>query len=341
MSRWVIRFFIFLLLLISGFVVFFVFIPRSYNIPELKERTGTQFWSLKTGSRIAYTLIKAKGERKPYPILFLQGGPGSPIYNENIKTLSALAEIGYDVYLYDQVGCGYSERLENIEEYTVYRHREDLEAIVETLGSGRVILIGQSWGALLAAEFIANNPSKVEKVIFTGPGYLLPVSDSVTHINAPDSLELRKPHFTNQLAQKKIYNIRARIVRWCANKFSFKLASDKEMDEFETVLDHEMGKSTLCDPGKLGAIENRSGFYSMTKTVQSFHSVIDVRPNLKNCTIPALIMRGQCDGMNWGYLTEYLTLFVNHKLIIVPGAGHSIAREQPEIYIANILGFLK
>jgi len=39
-------------------------------------------------------------------------------------------------------------------------------------------------------------------------------------------------------------------------------------------------------------------------------------------------------------VTEYLYLFTNHLLIIVPGAGHSIAREQPGLYIKNILEFL-
>jgi len=340
MRRKIFWFFIFFILLISGLVIFIIFIPKSYDVPELKERAGTQFWTLKTGSKIGYTLIPFKGVKKPYPVIFLQGGPGGPVYDGNIRVLSTLAEAGYDVYLYDQIGCGYSDRLKNIEEYTVDRHKADLEEIVKTIGSEKVILLGQSWGAMLAAEYIGDNPSKVEKVIFTGPGYLLPVNTSVAAINAPDSLDLTDPQFTNKQGREKIYNYRARVVEWCAKVFSFKLASDREMDEFETILDHEMGKSTLCDPAKLSPLENRSGFYSMIKTVQSFNSAKDIRPKLENCTIPALIMRGQCDGIKWGFVTEYLELFTNHRLIIVPDAGHSIAREQPDLYIKNILEFL-
>jgi proline iminopeptidase len=340
MCRKIFRFFIFFILLISGLLIFIIFIPRSYDVPELKERAGTQFWSLKTGSKIGYTLIEAKGEKKPYPVIFLQGGPGAPVYDGNIRTLLILAEAGYDVYLYDQVGCGYSDRLKNIEEYTVERHKEDLEEIVEVIGSEKVILLGQSWGSMLAAEYIADNPGRVDKVIFTGPGYILPVNYSLAAITSPDSLNLKKPEYTNQQAREKIYNYRARVVEWCAKVFSYKLASDKEMDEFETILGQEMGKSTLCDPAKLGALENRSGYYSMVKTVQSFNSAKDIRPKLKNCPIPALIMRGQCDGIKWGFVTEYLDLFTNHQLIIIPDAGHSIVREQPEIYVNNIIEFL-
>jgi proline iminopeptidase len=340
MRRKLSRFFTFLILLLSGFFIFILFVPKPYEVPELKARAGTQFWTLKTGSMIGYTHIQAKGEKKPYPVIFLQGGPGGPVYDGNIRVLSTLAESGYDVYLYDQIGCGYSARLKNIEEYTVERHKNDLAEIVGIIGAEKVILLGQSWGAMLAAEFIGDNPSKVEKVIFTGPGYLLPVNKSLAAINAPDSLDLKNPQFTNKQGRDKIYNYRARAVEWCAKVFSFKLASDKEMDEFETILDHEMGKSTLCDPAKLSPPENRSGFYSMIKTVQSFDSVEDIRPKLKNCTIPALIMRGQCDGIKWGFVTEYLDLFANHRLTIVPDAGHSIAREQPDLYIKNILEFL-
>jgi proline iminopeptidase len=340
MRRKLSRFFIWFILIISGLVIYIILVPRSYDVPELKERDGTQFWTLKTGSKIGYTLIQAKGEKKPYPVIFLQGGPGSPVYDGNIRILSSFAEAGYDVYLYDQIGCGYSDRLINIEEYTVERHKADLEEIVKTIGSEKVILLGQSWGAMLAAEYIGDNTSKVEKVIFTSPGYLLPVNKSVAAINAPDSLDLKDPQFTNKQGRERVYNYRARVVEWCAKVFSFKLASDREMDEFETILDHAMGKSTLCDPAKLSPLENRSGFYSMIKTVQSFNSVKDIRPKLEKCTIPALIMRGQCDGIKWGFVTEYLNLFTNHRLIIVPDAGHSIAREQPDLYIKNILEFL-
>jgi pimeloyl-ACP methyl ester carboxylesterase len=71
--------------------------------------------------------------------------------------------------------------------------------------------------------------------------------------------------------------------------------------------------------------------YPVIKTVQSYNSAKDIRPKLENCTIPALIMRGQCDAIKWGYVTEYLDLFTIHRLIIVPDAGHSIAREQPDL----------
>lgn len=92
---------------------------RSYNVPQLQKRASTQYWDLPTNSRIGYTLISAKNKKKPYPIIYLHGGPGGFVTERDITMLSPLSDDGYDVYLYDQIGSGQSDRLENINEYTV------------------------------------------------------------------------------------------------------------------------------------------------------------------------------------------------------------------------------
>lgn len=317
--------------------------PVKYDVPEYQIRVDTRFWTLPTGSKIGYTHIQAIGEKKLYPVIFLQGGPGGPVYDLNIELLTPLAESGFDVYLYDQVGCGASSRLEDIEDYTVDRHKRDLEEIVKIIGTEKVILIGQSWGAILATAFIADNARKVDKVIFTGPGPIMPWKRELENLKPPDSLNLTQPTFTNRQGRDKIYNLRAKVVEAFAKTFNIKLASDEEMDAFSTLLNHEMGKSTVCNPGDKDVednIESGSGYYSMVKTAQSFKKTTDVRPKLTACPIPALVMRGQCDGIKWGYANEYLQLFINHRLVIIPGAGHSIGREQPGLYLQTIRQFL-
>jgi len=334
-----------LILIVFGFGVgvalFLVFWPVSYHASKNQMRDGTKFLELPTGSRIAYTLIPARGQKKQFPIIFLQGGPGGPIYDRNITHLSTLADDGYNVYLYDQVGCGFSERLDNINEYTANRHKEDLEEIVRFIGAKRVILIGQSWGAILATLFIADNPEKVEKIIFTSPGPVLPVNAKLNSILPPDSLQLRKPVFTNRQGREKAYSIRTKIVEFVAENMDWKLIADKEMDDFASYLNFEMGKSTVCDTSNAGQIENGAGYYCMIKTAQSFSKVADQREKLSQIHIPVLILKGQCDHIKWGFTQEYTLLFPDHHLVIVPDAGHGISLEQPEIYLKTIREFLK
>ena len=317
-----------------------VIIPRSYDVPQMHKRNGTQYWDLQTGSTIAYTLVPAKGPKKPFPIIYLQGGPGGFISNRNIEMLSPLSEDGYDIYLYDQIGSGLSDRLPNIKDYTADRHKIDLEEIIQKIDATKVILIGQSWGASLAALFIADNPQKVERVVFTGPGSILPMREELISAIPPDSLNLRKPPYSNVEANDKSANIRMEVVSFWANAFGHKLASDKEADDFQTYRNHELNKATVCDTSNALKAEGGGGFYAQVMTAGSFNEIKDPRPRLIGSKIPVLIMKGQCDNQPWGFAKEYLELFPNHTLKIVPNAGHSISVEQPELYLKIIREFL-
>jgi len=317
-----------------------VFTPRSYDVPQMVKRQGTQYWDLQTGSRIAYTLIPTEGLKKPYPIIYLHGGPGGFISNRNIEMLAPLSEDGYDIYLYDQIGSGLSDRLPNIKDYTADRHKIDLEEITKEIGATQVILIGQSWGASLAALFIADNPEKVERVVFTGPGAILPMREEIISANPPDSLNLRKPPYSNVEADEKTANIRMEVVSFWAKTFGHRLASDKIADDFQTYRNHELNKATVCDTSKALKAEGGGGFYAQVMTARSFNEIKDPRPGLKGSKIPVLIMKGQCDNQPWGFANEYLELFPNHQLKIIPDAGHSISVEQPELYLKIIREFL-
>ncbi len=329
------------ILIISTFALALLFFyPREYQVPKIKERPGTKFWNLSTGSKIAYTFIPAKGAEKPFPVIFLQGGPGGFITERNIIDLEKLTEDGYNVYLYDQIGSGHSERLENIKEYTAARHTADLEAIVNKIGAEKVILIGQSWGAILASLFVANHPTKVEKLIYTGPGPLMPYNYKVAKLPAPDSLNLKKPLFTNQQAVKKVSNFRNAAVTFWAKRFLSKLATDEEADAYQTLLNKELQKSTVMDTSVLPQMEAGGGYYAQLMTVLSFRFTQNPRPNIIGSPIPLLILKGQYDNQPWGFTKEYLDLFPNHKLVIIEGAGHSISLEKPQQYINEIREFL-
>lgn len=104
-----------------------------YQNPE--PLAGMEYWSLPTGSRLAYVHVPEMGDTKPTPIVFLHGGPGFLILESDVEFYSQLAQDGYDVYLYDQVGSGRSSRLEDVLEYTTVRHVMDLEAIRTELGA--------------------------------------------------------------------------------------------------------------------------------------------------------------------------------------------------------------
>lgn len=340
--RKLIKYLIYTILISLVIILVIVLIPKRYNIPAAEVRKGTLYWDLNTGSHIAYYHIPSKGNKKLAPIIYLHGGPGGQIFDLNIEVLSSLSLDGHDIYLYDQVGGGLSSRLSSIESYSYTRHKKDLEQVVSKITSDKVILIGQSWGAVLACLYIADNPSKVEKLIMTGPGPIFPNRHELRNIPPPDSLHLIKPLFTNRQGREKVYNLRAYFVEAVAKTLNIKIASDKEMDAFASLLSAEMSKSTVCDTSLLNEVIPGAGYYNMIKTMQSLDNAPDdIREKLVDCTNPVLILRGQCDGIPWGFINEYTQVFRNCRIQIIPGAGHSIAREQPERYLQEVKGFLE
>ncbi len=183
---------------------------------------------LATGSRIAYTLIPAKGEKKPYPLIYLHGGPGAGITDLEIKTLGRLSAYGFDVYLYDQIGCGHSARLDNINEYSAERHKRDLEEIVKQIDVGKIILLGQSWGSILSVLFLADNPGKIERLVITAPAAIQPENKAYAAVAVPDSMGLRSP-----AVFRFNTNLRAKAMDTWIRKFGVKLADDQEADQFQ------------------------------------------------------------------------------------------------------------
>ena len=319
-----------------------IFLPRSYGSPSLPSREDIRYWSLSTGSRIAYTLVPAEGRKQPYPIIYLQGGPGGSLTEGFIRKLAPLAKEGYDIYLYDQIGSGWSDRLADIREYTADRHKHDLEAIVQQIGAKKVILLGQSWGAILATLYAADNQDRVASLIMTGPGPILPVHPELACIAAPDSLHLREPYYSNRQGNEEANNIRTRAMLWVATTFGKKLASDAEADDFAGFLNGLLNRSTVCDTSKIRDMGQPAGvgYYVQVMTVHSFRHVSDPRPKLRNTSIPLLVLKGQCDNQPWGFTREYLEVFPDHSLVVIPDAGHSISSEQQELYLSSIRNFL-
>lgn len=332
--------FTFIVLVTSIVFLLLVFLPRTYDVPKYQPSATTQYWKLSTGSIIGYHFFKGKGARKPYPLIFLNGGPGAAMSDEYIMLRSKLADDGYDVYLYDQVGSGASARFKNIHAYNPERHRADLAAIIQQIGAQKVILIGHSWGAVLAVIYAAEFPSTIHQIIFSCPGPIYPVRKELLDVKTPDSLDLKAPIFTNAAGNRKVNTIRSKAMAYFATHFGWKIATDQEADAFETVLDYEVNKSTVMDTAKIAPPQPGGGFYAAIMTYHHLLSIPDPRLKLLHSSIPILVVKAQYDNQPWGFTNEYLELFSNHQLVVIPNAGHAISIEQPALYLKTIRGFL-
>ena len=302
---------------------------------------NTHFWNLSSGAHIGYIHLAAKGPRKSYPIIYLHGGPGGVITEKTIHMLRPFAEEGYDIYAYDQIGSGSSDRLDDIKEYTAERHKLDLLEIVEKLATKKVIIIGQSWGSVLATLFAVDHPNRVARIIMTSPGPIFPLHKSVSKLKAPDSLNLKAPLLSNQEGNKAVYTFRDKCIMKYAYAFGNKLVPDKEGDDFFTLLNSSLSRSTVRDTSLLAESSGGGGYYAHIMTLKSLIVLENPREKMKKTKVPVLIMKGQYDHQKWGFTHEYFQHFQNAQLKIIPNAGHDIHLEQTELYYREIKEFLR
>ena len=112
-------------------------------------------------------------------IICLHGGPGANFrYLLNCKSL---AEKGYRVVFYDQRGSGLSQRfskewyLGHGADAVAKSYYDDLSGIInhyKTNSNQKVVLLGHSWGAMLATSFVGKYLNKINGLILAEPGGL-------------------------------------------------------------------------------------------------------------------------------------------------------------------------
>lgn len=135
---------------------------------KLKQKTEISFAIIlrkkrSTGIRLYRKMIVKesgmvrKHGKEPYRIVTLHGGPGA--------AGSAFGLAGLIAKEY-----GVLEPMQS--KYTIGELEEELMEQMEENCSGKVILVGHSWGAWLAGLFAERFPDKVEKVILIGCGPL-------------------------------------------------------------------------------------------------------------------------------------------------------------------------
>ena len=76
-----------------------------------------------------------------------------------------LANEGYRLVTYDQLGCGKSSKPKDFSLWTIERYVEELEFIRNELNLGKFNLIGHSWGGWLGIEYSIKYQENLNKLI--------------------------------------------------------------------------------------------------------------------------------------------------------------------------------
>lgn len=116
-----------------------------------------------TGGRVWYQIV---GSGEATPLLVLHGGPGIP--HDYLEPLADLAD-ERPVIFYDQLGCGKSERPDDLSLWRLDLFAEEVGQVRQALGLSQVHLLGHSGGTIVALEYLLAQPAGVVSLTQVGP----------------------------------------------------------------------------------------------------------------------------------------------------------------------------
>ncbi|MDP2370971.1 alpha/beta fold hydrolase [Rhodoferax sp.] len=104
------------------------------------------------------------------PLLVVHGGPDWD-HSYLIAAVAPLVDHGVAPILFDLRGCGASMRLSDPAGYKVSLVVQDIAELLDALGLASVDLLGFSFGGVVAQEFFAAHPARVERLILASTAY--------------------------------------------------------------------------------------------------------------------------------------------------------------------------
>lgn len=245
-----------------------------------------------------YDIFNCSSDRPT--ILLLHGLGGSA--DRWTKIIPALSS-KYRLIIPDIVGFGYSEKPHV--EYTVNFFIDFLKKFLDLLNVPNVIIIGSSFGGLLALEFAIKYTNMVKKLILVSPaGMMRYVSATLKHYISAALY----PTYENVLRAYK------------------EMVYDSTNATEESILDF------------INRMNLQNSKYAFMSTLMSFNDLPKLTDRLK-INIPTLIIWGRNDKV---IPVRYAKKFKipNNKIVLLDKCGHYPHLEKIDEFIKIVLKFL-
>jgi len=260
-------------------------------------------------------------------VLFcLNGGPGLPCGYVR-DALSWLADKGYRVVAFDQLGCGKSDRPDDASLWTIERYVEEVETVRNALGLGVVHLYGQSWGTWLGMEYALAYPGAFKTITLSNGAGDIPhlVSELLRLRQAlgPETEAMMQRHEAEGTLDHPEYqaaitllNYRhvCRLDVWPAAVN--RSLSDWNMTPYRAI----QGPNEFC---YTGSIKDKNWL-----------------PMLHRITQPALVLCGLHDELTPACSMKIHAALPDSRIRVFKNSSHLPMWEEPDAYAETLLGFL-
>jgi proline iminopeptidase len=204
-----------------------------------------------------------------------------------------------------------------------------------------VVLLGHSWGAVIAVAYLQRHRDRVAALILSAPGELPldgqepPPGDLSSRLDTRRKLGLYL-----RLATPR--NLFTYALTAADPRVAHEVAGDREMDRRFAAIYRASTPALFCDERQTGKVGTAGvGYYA--------HYVPQLHPDptdtpirtsdLSTVAVPVLLIKPACDYVDWS-TAGYRQAFPRMRLVMLPDAGHAAYLEQPRLYTDVVRAFL-
>ncbi len=275
------------------------------------------------------TYYRIVGDITKPALILLHGGPGST--HNYFELLDSLACDDYCVVMYDQLGCGNSYVEGRPELWKPETWVNELIALRKHLNLTKVHLLGQSWGGMLALDYVLHyNPVGVESLI---------LSSTLSSASLWASEHHRMIRFMSEADQRAI-EIAEETGNYESEEY---IIANTHFMHAHCAGVYETGKAPDCltRPKKTGKEAYFYGWgpneYTPTGSLAGF----EVTDELKHINIPTLIISGTND-LCTPLVAKTMYDNIKHATwYLFPNCRHMVFAEATTQYIQLLQSWLK
>jgi proline iminopeptidase len=256
-------------------------------------------------------------------LLVLHGGPG--LDHTMFGTWLDPLEDECRLFLVDQRSQGRSDRTS--EEWSIAQMARDVQALAESLGLERYVVLGHSFGAFVALQHAVDFPGvPAGTIVSSGVPDLGYLSDHVEQsLAAFEPAELRE-QVTTSWARETEARTQEDVATIIRDQFPFHFADprDPRIEELLAEMD-----------GAVYSPEVLSHF------AESEYGGIEVEDQLRDVTHPVLVLAGRHDRACSVEGAQAIAAGVpDARLVVFENSGHMTFVEENEAYLSAVREFL-
>ena len=273
-----------------------------------------------------YNIVSYSYGKGEHVLFLLNGGPGLPcdyLRDPHIH----LVEEGYRIVAFDQLGCGNSDRPEDVSLWNITRYVEEVESVRKELGIVNFHLLGQSWGGWLSIEYALTYPDEIRSLILA---------------NTCGDLQ----HLTTELNRMR-EALGSETVAMMLHHEAMGTIDHPEYQAAITILNYrhvcrlkEWPSSLLAsvddwNMGPYGTMQGPNEFLYIGN-LKDWNRISD----MDSLEMPTLIITGTHDEIGPACASRMNNVLPNSEVVVFHNSSHVPFYEEPDLYFKELQIFL-